>query len=431
MELWEKFLKQLEKELGKPAVDRWLRPLQVSDYDAGNLYLTAENTFQALWFEKQIRKIAKERFLNEAGRSIKIHLDALDVPKQISSKKEEIEKNLYTSTPLAPDCTFDRFIVDQESSPLIQFLKEIDQESGNPLFLFGGAGVGKTHLLMAMAAHLTSQGHKVFFTHAETFTEHVVNAIRSGNVAPLRKTYRTIDTLLLDDVHCLARKAATQEEFFHTFNSLYNQGCQIILSSQYPPRSLTEIEPRLISRFEWGILFEIPSPSLDLLHNIVSKRAETLGLPLSNQLLCELIKIFKSSPKAVLRALDALALRRKGTHSWTREDLENCLSDLISQEKARILTPERIVQLTAHHFKLRPEDLLGKSQTKGNSLARQIAIFLCRHELQVSFISLSKLFKRDHSTIMASVRVVEEKKSKDPMVARALFELKELFSAKS
>lgn len=431
MKLWEKFLKELEQELGEAAVNRWLRPLKVVDFDAGNLYLKAEDSFQVLWFEKEIRKIAKTRFLNERRRPIKIHIDAHDLP-SAEKKSSPPQEPVYASTPLDPSCTLDTFIATTENALLLQFLKQIKGGSDNPLFLYGKSGVGKTHLLMALAAHLASQGLKVFFTHAETFADHVVSAIRRGNVEPLRRTYRYIDALLLDDVHCLARKSATQEEFFHTFNHLHSRGCPIILSSQQPPSRLTEIEPRLISRFEWGILFEVHSPPPSLLLPIAKRRAEALNLTLSNEVIQELVNIFKSGPKALLRALDALAMRGpKRTLSLSWEDVKVRLQDLISQENTEVITPEKIIHFTAHYFGIRPEELLGKSQSKEVSMPRQIAIFLCRHELRLPFLTIGKLFERDHSTIMASVRLIEKKKGTEPEVARALFELKEKLSFRS
>lgn len=426
MKPWEDFLKQLEGEIGKPAVDRWLRPFQVVDFDAGNLYLKAQDAFQALWFERQIRKIAKERFLNEAKRPIKIHIDAFDLPKQEKKTVEQPPAPTYTSTPLDPECTLDSFVATDQNALLVQFLKTLKPGADNPLLLFGGAGVGKTHLLMALAAQFAAQGLKTFYTHAQTFTDHVVSAIRSSNVEPLRKTYRHVDVLLIDDIHCLARKGATQEEFFHTFNSLHARGCQIILSSQLAPSRMTEIEPRLISRFEWGIQFEIQPAAPELFGQILKKRAEILQLPLSTEIVLELLKTFKSGTKSALRALDALALRLpKKTQTVSLPQIHTLLADLIAQEQTLALTPERIVQNVAHYFGMPSDDLLGKSQIKEIVLPRQIAVFLLRTELKMPYLAIGRLFSRDHSTIMASVRLIEKKKGAEAEIARALFEIKE------
>lgn len=431
MELWEQFLKGLEQELGTAAVNRWLRPLQVIDFDAANLYLKAENAFQVLWFEKEIRKIAKERFLNQRQQPIKIHIEAQDLPERIK-KNAPFTEPTYTSTPLDPDSTLDHFVATPENQLLLQFLKQFKPGSDNPLFFFGKSGVGKTHLLMGLAAHLNAQGWKTFFTHAETFTEHVVSAIRKGNVNPLRQIYRNVDALLLDDVHCLARKAATQEEFFHTFNHLHSRGCPIILTSPVPPSCLTEIEPRLISRFEWGILFEVHAPSRELLYQIAKKRSIARRLTLSEEILEELFQIFKSSPKALFSAIDALALRLpKRVYSLTREELYSRLRDLIAREKAEQITPEKIAEQTALYFGVRLEEILGKSQSKEISLPRQIAIFLCRQELRLPFLSIGKCFERDHSTIIKSVQLIEKKKGAEPAIARALFEIKEKIQSRS
>ncbi len=420
MKLWEAFLSELEKELGKEATSRWLNPLKVVDYDAANLYLKAEDAFQVLFFEKEIRKIALERFVGENGRKIKIHLSASDLPHSEKKRIELPPSSPYSSTPLDPSHTFATFIPGEKNGLLMQFLEAKTTE--NPLFLFGGPGVGKTHLLMAIGAKLQLEGKRVFFTHAETFTEHVVKAIRSGDLVPLRQTYRHVDVLLVDDIHALAGRRATQEEFFHTFNSLHSRGCKIVLSSTLSPCRLSEIEPRLISRFEWGILFEVYPVAQDLLLEVLKKRAEQLQLVLSDEVTSELSRLFISSPKALLRAFHALALRAKGR--VTKEALPLLLSDLLAEEKKEKLSAEKILKVVADYFHVQVEDLLGRSQAQEVTLPRHIAIFLCRQELHLSFPSIGKLFSRDHSTILASNKAIGKKREKEPEIARALFDLK-------
>lgn len=426
MKHWEDFLKELEGQLGKPAVDRWLRPFKVIDFDAANLYLKAEDAFQALWFEKELRKIAKERFLNEAGRPIKVHIQAHDLPEKQPKPHQQQVAPTYTTNPLDPSCRFESFIASKQNHPFLEFLKTLKPGTSNPLFIYGRPGVGKTHLLMSLAARFQTEGLKILYTHAQTFTEHVVSAIRSGNVEPLRQTYRHVDALFVDDIHCLAKKGATQEEFFHTFNSLHGRGCQIVLTSQMPPSRLEEIEPRLISRFEWGLVFEVYPPTPELFHQILSKRAQLLNLQLSDETLEMLLAIFKTGLKSALQSLDALALRVPNQRvPLTDEQIQILLKDLIEKEQKSEITPQRILHTVSHYFGLRPEDLLGKSQSKEVVLPRQIAIFLIRNELKTPFLTIGKLFCRDHSTIMASARLIETKKGTEAEVARALFEIRE------
>lgn len=407
MQAWDAFLQGLEQTMGKGTVDRWLRPLVIVDFDACNLYLQAQNSFQIDWFEEHVRKKAAVSFLNNNSHPIKIHFSK--APKVKKEKAAEVVPELQiVPDPLDPSMQFSHFISDEKNRIALQFFKDLTPGAYNPIFLYGPQGIGKTHLLMAAAHKLQEGGLSVFYVHAETFTEHVVQAIRSSQMRKFRDIYRNHDVLIIDDVHDFARKAATQEELFHTFNTLHTAGKQIILSSHLPPGKIEDIEPRLISRFEWGIVLELHPLAAEKMEEVLQNRAKAYQFPLSAPLAKFLIEKFHASSKSMLRALEALVLRHKQATDLSIEAATRLLSDLLDVEKKNELTPDKIISATSAYFGIRVDDILGKSQAKEYTFPRKLAMFLCRKKLGLPFLTIGRIFSRDHSTVMSSIKFIEE-----------------------
>lgn len=404
MKIWNSFLAQLERELGSETVAKWVRPLKILRFDAQNLYLEAQDSFQVSWFEEHIRPRLKRMLINNNQHPIRVHL-FLPFQEKKEKVKEKKSSSTFLITPdsLDPECTFENFLTSQENEMAFRILSEV---SYNPIFLYGPKGSGKTHLLMSAALSLQKKGQKVFFVRAETFTEHVVQAMRLGFMQEFRKIYREIDTLFIDDIHIFSKRSATQEEFFHTFNTLHTTGRQIILSSNFSPSRLKEIEPRLISRFEWGISIGIQKGDMG---RILEKKAVLWQFPLSKELESYLLKAFPENP---LLALQALVLRAKKEEVMTPSVAEQLLSDLFEKTHAEALTSEKIIKAVAAHYSLKSEDLLSKSQLREIALARQVAIYLCRERLKLPFQKIGELFGKDHSTIMASSEKIRKKAEK-------------------
>jgi chromosomal replication initiator protein len=384
MQIWEEFLKSLEKELGVETVQRWARPLEICNFDARNLYLEAKDPLQINWFEEYIRP--RLRLVNNNGIPIQVHL-------QVPAKKKMVEdKPSYTILPdrLDAELTFENFVGDQMAYRVLR-----GKEPFNPIYLYGAPHTGKTHLLTAFA--LASKG-KVFYVRGETFTSHVVQAIRLGLMQQFRQIYRAIDLLLVDDIHVLAGRQATQEEFFHTFNTLQMAGKQIIVAGNAPPSQLKDIEPRLMSRFEWGISIKVEGVDAK---ELLQKKAKLWNLSYDDVLLERLAETFPQNP---LVALQALALRAKGLPLTTEKAL-SLVQDLIAQER---VTLEEIIEAVALHFGIIPQDLVGKSQAREHAHPRQIAMFIMREKLKLPFQKIAKHFGRDHSTVMASIERVHK-----------------------
>jgi chromosomal replication initiator protein len=445
MQAWSDFLKLLEIQLGAETVQRWLLPLKILRFDACNIYLEAKDSFHALWFEEHIQKKAATLLVNNSGNPIKVHLTTA----QNKSIHDPIENQdapgnaVKSSTPapaafslnfqaIDPYATLEHFAPLPDAllpfkllchtsgcNPLTgQFDPNARPELGtfNPIYLYGSKGSGKTHLLMAVTGALRKHGIQALYVQATTFTEHVVAAIRAGQMSAFRQAYRTNDVLIIDDVHTFSGKAATQEELFHTFNTLHVANQQIILSANCSPADLNKIEPRLVSRFEWGIVLPMPHLGQSELRTILSKKMEILHFPLHTAVIEFLLNTFFDS-KSLLQALEALILRshmqrRAGTNiSSTQITLSQAkyyLNDLIRTHAEQSLTPEKILDAVGQTFGIKRDDILGKSKNREYVLPRQMAMHLCRMQLKLPFKKIGDLFNKDHSTVMASVKLIQE-----------------------
>lgn len=423
MRAWEDFLARQERELGKETVVKWLRPFKVVRFDACNLYLEASDSFKAIWFEEHMRHKVDSSLFNNNNKKIQVHIQiSSDASDDKKAKKRALLAPLPTFKPVFDEIDdksrFDNFVTSQSNLLGYKLLSEAcgnkNEKSKvsafNPIYLFGRKGTGKTHLMMAMASELKAKGLHAIYVRAETFTEHVVSAIRTGEMQLFRKTYRNVDALLVDDVDIFSRKAATQEEFFHTFNTLHVEGKQIVLSSSSSPAELKFIEPRLVSRFEWGIVIPLQTMGREEMRKVLKNRSENIHFPLKEPIVDYLIETFGTNTKTLIRALDALILRahlnKSAIQSLTIEGVKQILADLILEEEKAILTPGKIIRTVAEYYGIRMDDILSKSQTRESTLPRQIAMHLCREELHLPYMKIGDIFSRDHSTVMSSVNRV-------------------------
>ncbi len=251
MKEWHAFLEEQKKELGCDAIDRWAKSLKIINFDAGNLYLEAEDPFQLYWFEQYLRPLIKTAFKNINGRSVQVHLSLINETLPIA-KKEWIPPLNLTPDSILSNRTFATYFSGVANDPPFKLLQEVlKRKKFNPIYLHGPSGVGKTHLLMAACHQTKQQGQTYFYVKADRFTQHIVAAMRGGAMPQFRELYRRYDVLVLDEVEQLSERTASQEELFHTFNTLHLAGKQILLAGQELPSRLKGIEPRLTSRFEY------------------------------------------------------------------------------------------------------------------------------------------------------------------------------------
>ncbi len=422
MKAWDDFLSFLDGKFGKSTIDKWVRPLKITKFDACNLYLEAKDSFLAAWYFEHIAPLAKKHLLDNNGQIIKVSLTTFDALPPIEEEKPKPIFSFdlrFESDPLISHAKLEHYIVtpaNRASFHIFSKLLGIDPETGktgvffpekfNPLYIYGPSGIGKTHLLMAAAAFLRNQGLEVFYVNAETFTDHVVHAIRNGQMQLFRQTYRKLDVLIIDDVEVFGRKNATQEELFHTFNTLHTAGKQIILSSSVNPRLLEYIEERLISRFEWGLTLPFEKEiNSDMILELIQKRSSFYHIKLKKSIVDYLIKNF-STPASVSRALEYIANNSETSGLIELHHVEPILLRLIDQDQKNSISSDKILLSVAEVFGIKKEDILSKSQSRETSLPRQLAMYLLRKELKLPYMKIGDIFHRDHSTVMTSIKQV-------------------------
>ncbi len=441
LHLWEGFVDHLENEFGHETIDRWVKPLKSLGSEKGKLYFEAADSFQALWFEEHIRPHVKDFVDPNTTFPIPVLIKVRGQNKK--KKKPEDPHSFASKEPfglnfeeLDPTCTFEHFITTQENEVVNRLLDEmcgmitqkkmrsISPLAGNsfntcdipnPIYLYGPSGSGKTHLLMAIAHRLRRCSVNVIWARSELFTEHVIRSIRASEMSHFRALWRTTDVLLIDDIQHLARKAATQEEFFHTFNTLHLSGKQIVITSNCLPQQLQYIEPRLVSRFEWGIALPcIPLAKKQLSH-LIEQKSHLIQFPITPRIIDFLIETFGSNPKSCLKALHALALRLQvGTGPKSQKVIppvsmiRDILADLIEEEQRNAMTGEKVIAAVSEIYGITPSDIIGKAQVREYVLPRQIAIYLTRKHTKLPYMKIGEIFRRDHSTIMSSIKQIEK-----------------------
>jgi len=316
--------------------------------------------------------------------------------------------------------TFDRFVVgtnNQLAAAASHAVAETPARIYNPLFIYGGVGLGKTHLMHAVGHEILNRhpNRRVAYVSAERFMNELVNAIQTGTTGAFRRHYRQIDLLLVDDVHFLVRKESTQEEFFHTFNTLYDAGKQIILTSDRAPKDLPGVEERLVSRFEWGLVVDIKPPDYETRVAILRKKAEDDGVALDDEVIDFIARSCTSSVRelegAIIKLLAYSSLRREEV---TVELAKAALKGMLRSERAdgpsgERLTPESIRDIVAQAWGVRPEGLQSRRRTRDLTVPRQVAMYLIKELLDESLVAIGRVFGgRDHSTVIHSIRKVED-----------------------
>ncbi len=331
---------------------------------------------------------------------------------------------------LNPKYTFDTFVVGSNNKFAHAAALAVAESPGNmynPLFIYGGAGLGKTHLMHSIAHFILDHNHdaKVLYVTSETFTNELIDAIRNGNssvITSFREKYRSVDVLLIDDIQFIIGKEATQEEFFHTFNWLHDSKKQIIISSDKPPKEIETLEARLRSRFEWGILADISQPDYETRVAILCKKEETDGYNIDNQVIKYIASNIKSNIRELEGALNKLiALAHLENREITVELAEEALKDIITPDAGREITPELIINTVAEHFRLSPAALIGTKRSNDIAVPRQIAMYLCRTMIDVPLATIGTyLGKRDHSTIIHGINKIEQEMERNEQLAETV-----------
>ncbi len=426
-EKWEEILYTVkaEHELSDISFKTWLKPLQIHSISENVVTILVPSAQMGVdYISKKYMFPIKVAIAELTGTEYEIEFILPEQARQRESQaalpsgsKHAQFNTAIERANLNPKYTFDTFVVGNNNKFAHAAALAVAESPGkmyNPLFIYGGAGLGKTHLMHSIAHFVLSQqpDMKVIYVTSESFTNELIEAIRNGNntaITTFREKYRNVDVLLIDDIQFIIGKEATQEEFFHTFNELHGNKKQIIISSDKPPKEIETLEARLRSRFEWGILADISSPDYETRMAILHKKEEMDGYDIDNAVIEYIATNIKSNIRELEGALNKLvALSNLENREITVDLAKEALKDIISPDQKRDVTPQLIIDTVAEHFHISPEDITSSKRSSEIVMPRQIVMYLCRHMLDIPLKSVGTYVgKRDHSTVIHGVNKIE------------------------
>jgi len=417
---WQSVLAQLQMEMPRASYDTWVRDTRPTAYENGIITVGVRNAYARDWLESRLATTVSRLLIGILNSNVAVEFVVSQANETDSHPDPEpVASTIEITTPepksrhvtLNPRYTFDTYVVgsgNRLAHAACQAVAEKPARAYNPLFLYGGVGLGKTHLLHAIGNACHADGLNVLYVSSEEFTNDMINAIRTHTTQAFREKYRSADVLLVDDIQFIAGKESTQEEFFHTFNTLHGQDKQIIVSSDRPPKSLVTLEERLRSRFEWGLSADIQAPDFETRLAILRSKAERTGRHISDEILESVAKQIQSNIRELEGALNRIiAFADLSGSVLTPSLVEVALSDLLPSRSD--LEPSHVVDIVARKFNLTAEKLLGRDRTKDVAYPRQIAMYLLREEAKISFPQIGEaLGGRDHSTVMSAIDKVKD-----------------------
>lgn len=418
-EKWIEILNRVkdEHEILDVSFDTWLAPLKVHKVEGDVVTILVPSQQVGLdYVSKKYKLPLKVAIAEITGASYEIKLL---LPEDIERQKAKKDATLTASDAgLNPRYTYDTFVVGSNNKFAHAASLAVAESPGeiyNPLFLYGGVGLGKTHLMHSIA-HFILQNNpssRILYATSEEFTNELIEAIRNGNntaMSKFREKYRNIDVLLIDDVQFIIGKESTQEEFFHTFNTLHGAKKQIILSSDRPPKDMDILEDRIRSRFEWGLLADIQSPDYETRMAILRKKEELDGYDVGDDVIEYIAKNIKSNIRELEGSLNKIiAYANLEKREINLALAEQVLKDIISPNEKKIITPDYIINTVAEHFDLSTSDIIGSKRVSKIVHPRQIAMYLCREMTDVPLIQIGKsIGNRDHTTIMYGIEKIEK-----------------------
>ena len=414
-----------EHELTEISFKTWLQPLEVFHVDHQKHIVTILVPSEQMgvdYINKKYMFPIKVAIAEIVGTEYDIEFILPDQASERNLKTTSSEATFKTALEQAnlnPKYTFDTFVVGNNNKfahAASLAVAETPGKTYNPLFIYGGAGLGKTHLMHSIAHFILKQNPymKVLYVSSEQFTNELIDAIRAGNtnnslISSFREKYRNVDVLLIDDIQFIIGKEATQEEFFHTFNDLHGKKKQIILTSDKPPKEIETLEARMRSRFEWGILADIGAPDYETRVAILHKKEETEGHVIDPKVIEYIASNIKSNIRELEGALNKLIAMQRLEHvQIDLEMAEKELRDMIAPDHKRIVTPQLIIETVAEHYHISPQDIISSKRSSNISYPRQIAMYLCKYMIDTSMTDIGiYMGGRDHSTVIHGVKKIE------------------------
>ncbi|MEC0243887.1 chromosomal replication initiator protein DnaA [Paenibacillus dokdonensis] len=411
-ELWQQILSIIHTKLSKPSFDTWFKATKAIQMSDHSIVISAPTTFAVEWLESRYTKLVSSTIFELLGKQVDVRFvieenkPAEVVPQQPTPMPQVTQEEAFTSM-LNPKYTFDTFVIgsgNRFAHAASLAVAEAPAKAYNPLFLYGGVGLGKTHLMHAIGHYILEHNpaSRVVYISSEKFTNEFINSIRDNRAESFRNKYRNVDILLIDDIQFLAGKESTQEEFFHTFNALHEEQKQIIISSDRPPKEIPTLEDRLRSRFEWGLITDIQPPDLETRIAILRKKAKAENLDIPNEAMMYIANQIDTN----IRELEGALIRVVAYSSLTNQDVTThlaaeALKDIIPSSRPRMITIQDIQQKVGEYYNLKLEDFKARKRTKAVAFPRQIAMYLSRELTDFSLPKIGEAFGgRDHTTVI-------------------------------
>ena len=430
LEKWDEILRTVktEHDISDISFDTWIRPLEVYGIENNTLYILVPSEQMTLsYISKKYYLPLKVAIAEITGNEYEIKFILPEQANNIKTGQAKTKKVSFSDkadkSNLNPNYTFDTFVVGSNnrfahSASLA--VAESPGEAYNPLYIYGGPGLGKTHLMHSIGHFILERNPdaKIIYVTSEEFTNEVIESIRSGNAAAmnkLREKYRTIDVFMIDDVQFIIGKESTQEEFFHTFNALHSAGKQIILTSDKPPKEMETLEERIRSRFEWGLMADIGTPDYETRMAILRKKIEADEMSLSDDILNYIATNIKSNIRELEGALNKLlAYSNLEKTEITMDIAIKELQNIITPDKPKEITPQLIIEVVSEHFQISLDQMISKNRSKDIARPRQIAMYLCKNMTDTPLDSIGALLGgRDHSTIIHGVQKISDEYESD------------------
>ena len=433
MDRWEHLQPHLRQMMGDEEYRTWIAPLSMLEKTDAALTLTTDNAIVGDWVRdhllRDIETVARSHFGPEFRVLIK--WDAAVDPGLTSKGRDNNNSTGITTHPYNPGFTFDRFVVgtsNQFAAAVAEAVAERPGKTYNPLYLYGGSGLGKTHLLHAIANRLsdTSPSFNAAYMTTEQFVNELINCIRRKQMDAFRQTFRGVDMLLLDDIQFIAGKERTQEEFFHTFNTLQSTGRQVVFTSDARPADIPGLEERLRSRFLQGLIADIQPPDLETRCAILREKARAIGRELPEDVVLFISRRVQNNVRELEGCLNrTIAYAQLKSSKITVDVVRLALFELLPDERAT--SPSDIIRFVAQHYGVRVADLKGRSNRRSIALPRQVAMYLIREILELSFPEIGRIFSKHHSTVMYAVDTVQKMRQSNPDFDATLTSFREHF----
>ncbi len=443
-QLWQTALGQLQMEIPKSTFDTWVKGTSLLAHEDGSYVVGVNNAYAKDWLENRLSSAVRRTLTGIVGRTVEVRFvvwpGASSGPEVSEGTGESpASDNSPAAAPasyvaqsansrLNSKYKFETFVVgpsNRLAHAASMAAAENPAKAYNPLFIYGGVGLGKTHLLQAVGNACVVRGLSVLYVSSEEFTNDMINAIRTHTTEAFRDKYRSIDVLLIDDIQFIAGKESTQDEFFHTFNTLHGQDKQLVMTSDRPPKAMVTLEERLRSRFEWGLTVDIQPPDLETRQAILRSKAERAGRRVDDAVIELIARRVQSNIRELEGALTrVLAYSDLIGQSLTLDLAGSALADLLP--RTRTLTPPQIITVVADFYNTTTEALIGPDRTKDLAMSRQVAMYLIREETDASLPAVGDaLGGRDHTTIMYGCKKVADMIERDDMLRRQVIAIRE------